>query len=258
MKKLTAILLVLVMMLGIAACAPTENPNNDPTAPTARPNNVTPPSSETVMTHDEYLAAEKETPVEIEAYVQATQSWYNNAIKIYAQDPNGGYFAYNIPCTEEQATKLVPGTKINIKGYKTSYKDMPEVDAKDAVLTIVDDGGYYIAPVVDMTDLLGKQELVNKAGMLAAFKGLTVTSISFKEDDSDRDIYVGLSLGDKSFEFCVERWLTTHETEVYKAVEALQVGDVVDIEGFAYWYDADQDASGDGINTHITKVTKVN
>jgi len=24
-----------------------------------------------------------------------------------------------------------------------------------------------------------------------------------------------------------------------------------------YWYDADEDASGDGINTHITKITKV-
>ncbi len=251
MKKLFAILLVLVMMLGIVACTPA----NTTTSTSSTAAEQTPPAS-TAMTHAEFLAAAKDDAVEIECYVQATQSFYNNAIKIYAQDKTGGYFCYDIPCTAEQAAKLVPGTKINIKGFKTFYKDMPEVDAKDAVLTILEGADTYIATAEDMTALLGKQELVNKTGMLAAFKGLTVTSISFKESDSDRDIYVGLSLGDQTFDFCVERWLTGPDTEVYQTCEALQVGDVIDIEGFVYWYDADEDASGDGINTHITKVTK--
>ncbi len=242
MKKLFAILLVLVMVLGIAACSKPAEPT-EPSKPAS-----------TAMTHAEYLAAKNDDAVEIECYVQATQSWWDNKITIYAQDKDGGYFAYEVTCTEEQAAKLVPGTKINLKGFKTSYKDMPEV-AGGATLTIIEGADTYIADAVDMTDLLGKQELVNKAGMKAAFKGLTIASITYKNDAPGDDIYVGVTLGEKTFEFCVERYLTDPETDVYKAFESLQVGDVVDIEGFVYWYDADEDGeSGDGINTHITSI----
>ena len=246
MKKLTAILLVLVMMLGIVACAPADKPKETETQAPAS----------TAMSHAEYLAAAQDAPVEIECYVQATQSWWDNKIVIYAQDKTGGYFAYNVSCTEAEAAKLVPGTKININGFKTFYKGMPEV-ADGATLTIIEGADTYIAEAVDMTDLLGKQELVDKAGMKAAFKGLTIAAINYKNDAPGDDIYVDLTLGDKTYSFCVERYLTDPETDVYKAFADLKAGDKVDIEGFVYWYDADEDASGDGINTHITKVTKV-
>ncbi len=244
MKKLTAILLVLVMMLGIAACTPAEKPET-PDVPAS-----------TAMTHAEYLAAAEDDAVEVECYVQATQSWWDNKIVIYAQDKEGGYFAYNVACTEEDAAKLVPGTKINIKGFKTFYKGMPEI-ADGATFTVVEGADTYKAEATDMTSLLGKQELVNKAGMLAAFKGLTVEGFSYQNDTPGKDIYLNLKLGEASYSFCVESYLTGADTDVYKAVEALKAGDKVDIEGFVYWYDADEDASGDGINTHITKVTKV-
>ena len=261
MKKLIAMLLALAMMLCVVACAPAETPNDNPTAPSQRPNNVTPPSSESVMTYAEYLAAAQDEAVEIEAYVQATQSWYNNAIKIYAQDPNGCYFAFDVPCTEEQAAKLLPGTKINIKGYKAYWDGMPEIAAKDAVLTIVDDGGYYIAPATDLTDLLGKIELLDKVGMLGAFKGMTIASISYKNDEPGDDIYVKVTLGENTYDFCVERWLTGPDTEVYKAFADLKAGDKVDIEGFVYWWDADvvgvPSENAMGINTHIVKIAKV-
>lgn len=247
MKKLFAFLLMLVMMLSIAACTPAETSSTEGTQ------DSTPAS--TAMTHAEYLAAAEDDAVEIECYVQATQSWWDNKIVIYAQDKEGGYFAYNVACTEEESAKLVPGTKINIKGFKTFYKGMPEV-AEGATFTVVEGADTYKAEAADLTALLGKQELVNKAGMLAAFKGLTVDSYSYQNDTPGKDIYLQLKLGDASYQFCVESYLTGADTDVYKAVEALQAGDVVDIEGFVYWYDADEDASGDGINTHITKVTK--
>ncbi len=262
MKKLIAFMLVLVMMLCVVACAPAETPNNGDTpgssssTPSSSGGDKTPVSG--VMTHAEYLAAEEDEAVEIEAYVQATQSWYNGAIVIYAQDKSyGGYFGYNIPCSEEDAAKLVPGTKINIKGYKTFYKGMPEIAADGAVLTILEGEEPFVAYAEVMTDLLGKQELVNKAGAYAAFQGLTVKSITYKNDEPGDDIYVDFTLGDATYSFCVERYLTGPETDVYKAfVDGdVQVGDVVDVYGFVYWYDADEDASGDGINTHITKIT---
>ncbi|MBE6933878.1 MAG: hypothetical protein E7462_02325 [Ruminococcaceae bacterium] len=251
MKKFIALLLALVMVMGFAACANTTTPT-EPTDPT-QPSNPTEPTqgnTTTVMTHAEYLAAEEDAPVEIEAYVQATQSWYNDAIVIYAQDKSyGGYFGYNIPCSQEDAAKLVPGTKINIKGFKTFYKGMPEIAADGAVLTILEGEDTYIAPAEILTEKLGQEELVKHAGQFACFKGLTVKSITFKNDEPGDDIYVDFTLGDATYSFCVERYLTDPETDVYKDfVEGdVKVGDVVDVYGFVYWYD--------GINTHITEIS---
>ena len=44
-----------------------------------------------------------------------------------------------------------------------------------------------------------------------------------------------------------ESYLCDKDTDVYKAVEALQIGDKIDMEGFLYWYE--------GVNPHITSVT---
>lgn len=262
MKKLIALLLALVMVLSMAACAASDDSNDkdkDPGTSESKPNDSkpdapNPPAPDTAMTHAEFLAAEEDEPVEVLCYVQATQNWWDGKIVIYAQDAVGGYFAYNVACTQEEAAQLVPGTCIRIKGYKTFYKGMPEI-AEGATFTVEET--TYVAPVEDMTALLGKQELVDKAGMKAAFKGLTIAKIEYKNGEPGDDIYVDFTLGDATYSFCVERYLTDPDTAVYKAFAELQVGDVVDVEGFVYWYDADEDASGDGINTHITKVTKV-
>ena len=50
------------------------------------------------------------------------------------------------------------------------------------------------------------------------------------------------------YDFCVERYLTDPDTDVYKTVGTLVAGDVVDITGFIYWYE--------GVNTHITGISK--
>ena len=71
--------------------------------------------SEGVMTHDEYLAAAVDDEVTIETYVQAKQSWWEDKATFYTQDKDGAYFIYNMPCSEEDYEKLVPGTKINIR-----------------------------------------------------------------------------------------------------------------------------------------------
>ena len=74
-----------------------------------------------VMSYADYAAAELDSEVVIEAYVQATQSWWDNKITVYLQDQDGAYFAYNMACSEEDAAKLVPGTKIRVTGYKTEW-----------------------------------------------------------------------------------------------------------------------------------------
>ena len=63
-----------------------------------------------VMSYEEYMAAELDSNVVIETYVQAKQSWWEDKATLYTQDQDGAYFVYNVACSEEDYEKLVPGT----------------------------------------------------------------------------------------------------------------------------------------------------
>ena len=223
MKKFTAILVALLLAL-LCMSAVAEK-------------------SEGVMTYAEYDAAEMDAEVVIETYVQATQSWWDNKITVYTQDEDGAYFLYEMACSEEDAAKLVPGAKIKVTGYKGAWAG--EIEVMDATFEFVE-GEAFIAEPMDVTELLGTEELIMHQNKKVAFKGLTVEAIEYKNGEPGDDIYVTVSLNGQSYSFCVERYLTGPETEVYAAVGALKAGDVVDVEGFLYWYE--------GVNTHITAV----
>ena len=232
MKKFVAMLLAALMLLACTAIAE-EAPVVEIEA-----------KSEGVMTYAEYAAAEMDAEVVIECYVQATQSWWDNKITVYAADQEGAYFLYEMACSQEDAAKLVPGAKIKVTGYKGAWAD--EVEVMDATFVFVDGGINYIAEPVDLTAVLGTDELINFQNQLAIFKGMTVKAIEFKNGEPGDDIYVTLTLGEAEYSFCVERYLTGPDTEVYAAVSALKAGDVIDVTGFVYWYY--------GVNTHITAV----
>lgn len=139
MKKILVILLSLSLLLSFSACSGTEDKETTPdtTAPetetTAESETETETVAETeteteaathdpsvksegVMTYAEYAAAELDTQVVIEAYVQAKQSWWEDKATVYTQDMDGGYFLYNMACSEEDYAKLTPGTKIKVTG----------------------------------------------------------------------------------------------------------------------------------------------
>ncbi len=232
MKKFLAMLLALVCCLSLGAVA-VSAAETDPFAGMA------------VMTYEQYIAAEKDTPVVIEAYVQATQSWWDNKITAYLADEDGAYFVYEMTCSEEDAAKLVPGTKIRVKGYKTEWAGEVEIDS-GATFTFVE-ADPYIANPVDLTGVLAnEEELVKYQNQLAIFKELTIDKITYKNGQPGDDIYVDVKQGDKTFSFCVEYYLTGDNTDVYKAFANLKAGDLVNITGFVYWYN--------GVNTHITSV----
>ena len=244
MKKIIAIVLTLVMVCGLVACGaePATSTPTTTTPATAEKFDAT-AKSEGTMTYAEYAAAALDTEVTVECFVQAHQSWWDNKITVYAQDPDGGYFMYEMACSEEDSAKLVPGTKIRVTGYKGAWEG--EVEIMDATFEILE--GTWIADATDVTDLLGTEDLIKHQNKKVIFKGLTIESVEYKNGEPGDDIYVTVSKDGATYDFCVERDLTGPETEVYAAVGALQVGDVVDIEGFLYWYA--------GVNTHITGVT---
>ncbi|HBA63214.1 MAG TPA: hypothetical protein DCZ20_05085, partial [Lachnospiraceae bacterium] len=80
------------------------------------------------------------------------------------------YFLYDMACSEEDYEKLVPGTKIKVTGFKSEWSG--EVEIIDATFEFEE--GEYIAPVLDVTELLGKDELIDHQNAFVAFKGLTV------------------------------------------------------------------------------------
>ncbi|MBE5770169.1 MAG: hypothetical protein E7336_02220 [Clostridiales bacterium] len=232
MKKFLAALLVLVMALTGAVCAVAEDVK--------------------VMTYEEYAAAEKDTEVVIECYVQDVQGWWFNSnvghgvITVYGQDQDGAYFVYEMECEEADAAKLVPGTKIRVTGYKGEWSG--EVEVMEATFEFVE-AEPWVAEAKDLTEVLANaEELIKYQNQLAIFKGLAIEKIEYKNGEPGDDIYVTVKQGENTFDFCVERYLTGPDTEVYAAFADLKAGDVVDITGFVYWYN--------GVNTHITAVAK--
>ena len=235
MKKILALALVIATFAFVlVGCIDPQKPKFDPNQ-----------KSEGTMTYAEYVAAKLDDAVVIEGFVQGKQSWWDNKATIYLQDGDGAYFVYEMTCSEEDYAKLTTGTKIKVTGYKTEYHGEIEVDS-GATFEIIE-GVNWVATPTDVTALLGKDELVDKQNMLVSFKEMTVVSIEFKGGQPGDDIWVTLSKDGAEYSFCVEVYLTGTDTDVYKAVEALKAGDVIDVEGFLYWYD--------GINTHITKIT---
>ena len=255
MKKIIALLLAMAMVLAFAACAKTEAPaateapaTDAPAteAPaTESPETEAPADEVSVMSHADYVAAELNSEVVIETYVQATQSWWDNKITVYCQDEEGAYFLYELACSEEDAAKMVPGTKIRVTGYKGEWAG--EVEVMDGTFEFIEGADALYIGATDYTELLGTEELINHQNELAAFFGLTVEAIEYKNGEPGDDIYVTLGYNGNSYSFCVERYLTGPETEVYTTVGTLNVGDVVNVEGFLYWYD--------GVNPHITAIS---
>ena len=250
MKKIIAMMMVAVMLLAMVACATVEEKK---TTEPAETKTTAPAETKTaeqvkVMTYDEFVAAAVEEKVCVETYIQAKQGWWEKdgvgVATFYTQNQDGAYFVYEMPCSEDDYnTKLVAGAKIRVTGFKAEWSG--EIEIIDATYEVLE--GTWTAEAKDLTDKLGTDNLIKYQNQLAIFKGMTVEKIAFKNEQPGNDIYVTVKLGDASYDFCVESYLTGADTDVYAAVSALKAGDKVDIEGFVYWYE--------GVNTHITEVT---
>ena len=235
-----------------------------------------------VMSYFEYLDADTDTLVTIEAYVQGKQAWYENnkevgtdTASIYAQDKNGGYFLYSVPCSKEDYEKLQEGTMIRFTGYKSEWAGEVEIvpDAMEPIEIIR--GSIYIADPVDVTSVLGDEdELIEYMNQKVTFTGLTVepavddeesafvTTETEEETEAEDapaflygwdgsgsdgdDLYFRASYDGETYTFVIESNLCGPDTDVYKAVKNLKVGDTIDMEGFLYWYE--------GAQPHITSV----
>ncbi len=245
MKKILALALVLACLFTLVACGgKKEEAANDQDV-----------KGEGVMTYAEYAAAALDSEVTVETYVQAKQSWWNDQATLYTQDKDGAYFLYNAACSQEVYDKLTPGTKIKVHGYKSEWAG--EVEITDATLEI--ETGTYTAAALDVTKMMGTEELAKHQNEVVTFKGLEDEAIDGAEaaffyswdgsgqEGTDADLYFKLTDGTNSLTFVDEYYLCNETTAVYEAIRNLKVGDTVDIECFLYWYEGPQ--------PHVTSVT---
>ena len=268
MKKILSLLVAFGMVASMTACAAQSSSVAESTAPESEASSA---SSEeaatseaaaatagTVLTHDEYMAADVDSEVTIETYVQAKQSWWEDKATVYGQSPDGAYFMYDMACSEEDYDKLTPGTCIRVTGYKSEWSG--EIELMEATFEFVEGADSFVATPLDVTDLLGTDELIDHQNQLVTFTGLTVepstdangneAAFLYNWDGSGEegdDLYFNVSYNGETYTFTVESYLCDSTTEVYSAVKNLQVGQTIDAEGFLYWYE--------GVNPHITSVT---
>ena len=265
MKKITVTAIALSMAMAMTGCS--GNSTETTAASAAETSAAETSAAETsaaeagevsVMTYEEYMAAELDSKVVIEASVQAKQSWWEDKATLYTQDQDGAYFVYDAACSQELYDQLTPGTKIQVTGYKTEWSG--EVEIIDASIQIVEGGDTFVAEPLDVTELLGADTLIDHQNQLVSFKGLTVepsqdasgneAAFLYSWDGSGTDgddLYFNASYNGQTYTFTVESYLCDNTTEVYAAVKALEIGQTIDMEGFLYWYE--------GVNPHITSVT---
>ena len=198
MKKLIAAFLALCLACSMAACAggTTSESSTASTSSTSSESSVAeesvaseePSSSDvseassegsdtaeaTVLSHEEYMAAELDTEVTIQAYVQAKQSYYaeQGTATVYLQDQDGAYFAYDMACTQEEYDAMTEGTCIQVTGFKSEWSG--EIEIMDGQLDQIVEGDTFVAEPLDATELLGTDELEQHQNEKVSFTGLTV------------------------------------------------------------------------------------
>lgn len=259
MKKIFTAVLASAAAFTLTACG--SNGETADTTSSAAPETSAPAEDvkdEGVMTYEEYAAAATDSEVTVETYVQAKQSWWeDNGVgkaTLYTQDHDGAYFIYELPISEEDYNKLEEGTEIKVTGYKSEWSG--EVEIIDAQYEILD--GSYVADPLDVTDLLADEdELIKHQNEKVSFTGMTVEAANDNGDafmynydgsgSEGDDIYFNVSKDGQTYSFVIESYLCGPDTDVYKAAEALEVGQTIDMEGFLYWYE--------GVNPHITSIT---
>lgn len=252
MKKLFTALLAVLMVLTLAACGG----SNEPTVVEVDPN----AKSEGSMTYAEYVAAEDGTDITVEGFVTATayNAKYGN-VNLYMQDGNGAYYVYRMNVTEEEAAKLVPGTKIVVKGSKGSWGGELEVAEGTGTFSVSSEETWTPA-AKDVTSLMNDESLIDNQNQFVSISGAKVVESTYDEKDdegnvvathtdafwygwennsekgSNADLYFNIEVDGTVFNVCVESDECPEGTAVYSAVEALNIGDTVDLEGYLYWY----------------------
>ena len=250
MKKAIVIMLTGAMMLAAVACG--GGSSNSTPAQNNTQTEEAKPAEETQETVESTVEEPEQTEVNVPEDAMSFEDYMAAATdaEVVVQGAIQG--------KEKEYELMEIGKIIKVKGYKSEWSG--EIEVVDVETWMFVDG-EYIAEAEDVTALLGTDELASKMNKKVAFKGMTVEPIKNKDDEDvafiynydgsgergpDTDLYFNVSVNGQTYTFTVESYLCGPDSDVYKAVEDLKIGDVIDMEGFLYWYN--------GPNPHITAI----
>lgn len=269
MKKYIAMLLVLTLALSLAACgsktpAPTTVPATEaapaPTTEAAPATEAAPeetteaaPEAPAAMTYADFVAASVDDAVLVTGYVQSAAynaAYGNVCLFLSSEDGEGAYYVYRAACDDALAEQLTLGAFVTVEGFKGEWSG--EVEVVDATVTVDPSVDPVVVEAKDVTALLAADELALSINQLVAVKGAEV--VAYNEDGdafsyawdgsgeagANSDLYFKVSVEGVEYTFTVESDEHAEGTDVYTAVTELQVGDVIDLEGFLYWYEGAQ------------------
>lgn len=220
-----------------------------------------------VLSYAEYVATADGETVTISGIIsgRCTFDTSKNAASFYLQDQDGGYYIYNLPCTAtEYEETLTVGTEIKVTGYKTSWSGEVEIggsqSGEEATFEVIGTGSVEpklvtMDGLVDVPNQYVKLENLTVVGQTDANENTLACFHNWDNSGTSSigtDLYYTVTDGTTTYQFVVEAWLenTQYGSETYQAVEGLSIGDIINIEGFAYTYNNPQ--------VQTTKVTVVN
>jgi hypothetical protein len=254
MKKILILLLSFFLMLSLTSCDAVFDILDDILSSLEEPKepNIpeTPDEPEhpiSLMTYQEFMAAEAGAEVAIEGFIAAKQSWWDNKVTMYLTTENSGegYFIYEFSCSEEENNSIYKiGEYIHIEGTKTIYAGEHEIMGENiTAASVVDKGTKQMPEAIDLTGKLGELELYQNSFFRADLEVVEFVSTSqdvtvstskgfgYKGDTIGNDLYFTLSDGTNVLNCCVEYYLTNEDTDVYTQTQNLKIGDSVTVYG---------------------------
>lgn len=237
--------------------------NKDVAKTTVKTETTTPTTSQTsvittttqakkVYTHAEYISAKVDEEVTIKAVIQERCTFYNNKASFYLADKDGGYYVYNLACTEEEYQTLVKGTELEITGSKAEWKGQAEIDYGKATENQewkITGTNKEIRQVISVSNI-SKAELDKYKNLVVSVTELTVTEAPFTDWTTKEftpavgtDIYFTVKDSqNNTATYVVESYLesTQFDSTVYTKAGQLKVGDKINLKGFVYYYDEPQ------------------
>jgi len=258
-KKELLTLLMLSLLFVLAGCgirhaeeteaagatpAAVRETETEPASPTPQDAGGEAEADADLMSHSDFLAAEEDSPVTVECFVQAKDAWNDGLCSLYAQDEEGAYYLPRLRCSQSEYEKLEIGRKIRVKGYKGHWNDSVEI--AEASFQLLD--GKRIAEARDVTAMIGTDELSLHQNEKVCFRGMTIeampdgTSVWYYGWDNsapageETERYFRASCGGTVCDFTVKPALCPNAEEVLQTLQRLQVGDRVDLTGFLRFY----------------------
>lgn len=239
MKSIIALALVSVMGLTMFTGCKKDNTQTVETVPML----VTDGST---LTYNEFMATNYGEQVTVAGYVQAKMAYIsegqNTSLFVKDQTSDNAYFIYNAIMTQDVYNSITEGTPIKITGTKNVFNK--QIQIANATVEVLS-GTPVVTNPIDITTIFASSasDYLNRKIQLTGFTVETfsdgaVFHYGYNGSGSNGDaIFFNASYNGVTYLFTVNNYLTDPSTEVYTAVQNLQAGQTITIQGYMYVYE---------------------